>query len=66
MNALLCKPDRGGINKHLAAVLFSLNPIARCSSEELLDRLFKKSVVTEAEVIFLSHLKVQNRWVPPK
>lgn len=31
----------------------------RCSSEELLDRLFKKSVVTEAEVTVLPGLPTQ-------
>ncbi|EFB23668.1 hypothetical protein PANDA_020642 [Ailuropoda melanoleuca] len=32
------------------AVLHVVSPAGRCSSEELLDRLFKKSVVTEAEI----------------
>lgn len=34
---------------------------ARCSSEELLDRLFKKGVVTEAEVTSAFSLP---EWVP--
>lgn len=39
---------------------FSLTKL-RCSSEELLDRLFKKGVVTEAEVIFTFSLP---EWGP--
>lgn len=39
---------------------FSLTK-ARCSSEELLDRLFKKGVVTEAEVTSAFSLP---EWVP--
>lgn len=50
-------------NKLFHVVPLSLNATVRCSSEELLDRLFKKSVVTEAEVISLSHLKAQS-WFP--
>lgn len=45
-------------NSNLPVAVFALNAIVRCSSEELLDRLFKKSVVTEAEVSFPSRLHV--------
>lgn len=40
---------------------FSLTRAPRCSSEELLDRLFKKSVVTEVEVTLQPELSATNR-----
>lgn len=41
-------------------VLVFLNVLARCSNEELLDRLFRKSVVTEAEVPISCHFKISK------